>query len=268
MNVFQDQYFDFQFQGDLNLLYCGNREHSIDHKYTHTQNAYLFTYVAEGSAILSLAGKRIPLKSGDFFVSYPASGASYVTRSGVPWSIRWVTLTGSQPESLLPLMGFSPTHPVLSLSNTTEVERILEELFEIALKNDLKNKLSALSLLYGLFAAVSNSSAAPADHKAVAEAVAYVSEHYGEKDLSVETLSARAFLNPNYFSKLFTSRVGMPPSRFILKTRMEKAKKLLAFTQLSVGAVALAVGFSDSLYFSRTFHRYTGLSPTQYRNTN
>ena len=136
------------------------------------------------------------------------------------------------------------------------------------LKNDLKNKLSALSLLYGLFAAVSNSSAAPADHKAVAEAVAYVSEHYGEKDLSVETLSARAFLNPNYFSKLFTSRVGMPPSRFILKTRMEKAKKLLAFTQLSVGAVALAVGFSDSLYFSRTFHRYTGLSPTQYRNTN
>jgi AraC-like DNA-binding protein len=73
-------------------------------------------------------------------------------------------------------------------------------------------------------------------------------------------------LNPNYFSKLFTASVGMPPSRFILKTRMEKAKKLLAFTHLSVGEIAAAVGFSDPLYFSRTFRRYAGLPPTEYRN--
>ena len=266
MNAFQDHYFDFQFQGDLHLLYCGNREHSIDHKYTHTQNAYLFTYVKEGSATLSVAGKKIPLKAGDFFISYPASGATYVTKPGIPWSIRWVTLTGSQPESLLPLMGFTPSHPVFSLSNTAEVEKILKELFEIALKDDLKNKLAALSLLYELLCAVAKSASTPTNHKTVSEAVSYESEHYGETDLTVERLSERAFLNPNYFSKLFTASVGMPPSRFILKTRMEKAKKLLAFTHLSVGEIAAAVGFSDPLYFSRTFRRYAGLPPTEYRN--
>ncbi len=268
MNVFQDHFFDFHFSGDLNLLYCGNREHSIDHRYTHTQKAYLLTYVAEGRATLTAEGKKMPLKAGDFFVSFPASGASYTTKAGVPWSIRWVTLTGTQLDSLLPLMGFTPDRPILPVSNPAEVEEILKELFVIALKDDLKNKLSALSLLYELLSTVCASSASATHHKTVSGAVAFVSEHYGDKELTVEALAARAFLNTNYFSKLFTAHVGMPPSRFILKTRMEKAKKFLQFTQLSIASVARSVGFSDALYFSRTFRRYTGLSPSEFRNTN
>lgn len=265
MNTFQDHFFDFHFQGDLNLLYCGSREHSVDHKYTHTQNAYLLTLVVEGSATLSVAGKKIPLQAGDLFLSFPASGASYTTKKGVPWSIRWVTLTGTQPGRLFPLMGFTEDHPVRSVKGNGQVERILRELFEIALKDDLKNKLAALSLFYELLSDVSSSSAPASPHKAVSVALEYVSEHYGDPDLTVDTLAKAAFLNTNYFSKLFNARIGMPPGRFILRTRMEKAKKLLRFTSLSVGEIALAVGFADPLYFSRIFHRYTTLSPTQFR---
>ncbi|MBE6711916.1 MAG: AraC family transcriptional regulator [Ruminococcaceae bacterium] len=265
MNTFQDHFFDYHFRGDLNLLYCGNRERSIDHRYVHTQNAYLLTYVVEGSATLSVSGKKIPLKAGDLFVSYPSSGASYITKTGVPWSIRWVTLTGTQPESLLPLMGFAPDKPCLPAADPARAEQILAELFAIALKDDLKNKLYALSLLYELLSAVSPSSAPVAGNKTVSNAVAFISEHYGDKELSVESLAATAFLNTNYFSKLFTAHTGISPGRFISKTRMEKAKKLLTFTQLSVAGVAIAVGFSDPLYFSRSFRRYTGLSPSQFR---
>lgn len=265
MNSFQDRFFHFRFRGDLNLLYCGNRENSLNHKYTHTQNAYLLTYVAEGNATLSAEGKRIPLKKGDFYVMFPASGASYVTSANKPWSIRWVTLTGSQPAELLPLMGFSPTHPVTAVTNPQEVEEILKELFFIALKEDLKSKLSALSLLYRLLGTVSKSESAVSLNKTVSEAVDYIAEHFSDEKLTVEALSARAFLNPNYFSKLFAKHVGIPPAKFILKTRMEKAKNLLRFTHLPIGDIALSVGFSDPLYFSRAFHRFTGLSPTQYR---
>lgn len=266
MNSFQDRFFHFRFQGDLNLLYCGSRENSLNHRYTHTQNAYLLTYVVEGTATLSAEGKRIPLKKGDFYVMFPASGVSYVTSTNKPWSIRWVTLTGSQLAELLPLMGFSPSHPVTAVKNPQEVERILEELFSIALKEDLKSKLSALSLLYQLLETVSGSENAVPLNKTVSEAVDYVARHFSDEKLTVELLSARVFLHPNYFSKLFTKHVGMPPARFILKTRMEKAKNLLHFTDLSVGDVSRAVGFSDPLYFSRTFRRYAGLSPTEYRH--
>ena len=266
MNTFQDHFFNFGFRGDLNLLYCGNREKSIDHKYTHTQNAYLLTYVAEGKATLSVGNQKMPLKAGDFFVSYPASGASYTTKSKIPWSIRWVTMTGSQLEELLPMIGFTPSHPILTASNPLEAERILKELFDIALKDDLKNKLSALSLVYELLSSLALVSPATDTAPAVSEAVSYVSEHYGDRHLSVRSLADAAFLNPNYFSKLFLAHTGLSPSRFILKTRMEKAKKLLRFTELSVGEIATEVGYSDALYFSRTFRRYAGLSPTAFRN--
>lgn len=265
MNTFQDRFFHFGFRGDLNLLYCGNREKSIDHKYTHTQNAYLLTYVAEGRATLSIAGKKFPLKAGDFFVSFPASGASYATKAKIPWSIRWVTLTGSQLEELFPLMGFTPSQPILSAGNTAEAERILKELFDIALKDDLKSKLDALSLLYELLSSLTKASSAGAENPTVDKALAFISEHYGDPRLSVEFLAEQAFLNVNYFSKLFTAHTGLSPSRFILKTRMEKAKKLLLFTDLPVGQIASSVGFPDPLYFSRAFHRYAGLSPTSFR---
>jgi len=267
MNTFQDHFFDFQFQGDLNLLYCGNRERSVDHKYVHRQKTYLLTYVAEGEATLSVSGKKAPLQRGDFFVSFPASGASYVTKAGIPWSIRWVTLTGSQPEVLLPLMGFSPQNPVRRVSDPSQTEGILKKLFSIAEKSDLNSKLSALSLLYELFSSVSRAKEASTDNPTVSRAIAYISDHYVDPNLTVESLAAAAFLNANYFSKLFSAHAGMPPARFILKVRMEKAKKLLLFTELSVGGIAFATGFSDPLYFSRAFHRYTGLSPSKFRHT-
>lgn len=267
MNSFQDRFFHFRFQGDLNLLYCGNRENSVNHKYTHTQKAYLLTYVVDGNAMLSAGEKRIPLKKGDFYVMFPESGASYTTRSDKPWSIRWVTLTGAQLDELLPLMGFSRSHPITEPANPQAVEEILKELFFIAPKEDLKSKLSALSLLYDLLGAVSKTESTIPQNKIVSDAVDYIAEHFSDEKLSVEILAAKAFLNPNYFSKLFTTHVGMPPTKFILKTRMEKAKNLLRFTHLSVGEIAEAVGFSDPLYFSRAFHRFAGIPPSKFRSS-
>jgi AraC-like DNA-binding protein len=46
---------------------------------------------------------------------------------------------------------------------------------------------------------------------------------------------------------------------------MLEASRLLRFTDLSVGEVAYRVGYSDQLYFSRAFKRYTGLAPQAYR---
>lgn len=266
MNSFQDRFFNFQFCGDLTLLYCGKRENSVNHKYTHTQKAYLLTYVVDGEAVLLTEGKKMPLKTGDFYVMFPESGASYTTRSDKPWSIRWVTLTGAQLDQLLPLMGFSRRHPITEIANPQAVTDILKDLFSIAPKEDLKSKLSALSLLYDLLGAVSKAENTIPQNKIVSDAVDYIAEHFPDANLTVEALAARAFLNPNYFSKLFTSHVGMPPTKFILKTRMEKAKNLLRFSPLSIGEIAEAVGFSDPLYFSRAFHRFTALPPSKFRS--
>ena len=49
--------------------------------------------------------------------------------------------------------------------------------------------------------------------------------------------------------------------------RIQRACQLLRHSQLPVGAVAVSVGFEDPFYFSRTFRRETGVSPTEYRES-
>lgn len=265
MNSFQDNYFDFRLHGDLNLHYCGNRVNSIDHKYVHRQNAYLLTYVVSGRALLTAHSREYTLSAGDFYVMFPESGASYVTESGLPWSIRWVTLTGTQLQEMLPLLGFTSQHPIVRVNDTSRIERLLEALFEKTMRADLKNKIAATSLLYELLSCLAQPSAVPVENAVIADAVGYISRHYHET-ISIHALAQRAFLNSNYFSKLFNSYVGITPQQFITRTRMEKAKELLAYTELTVGEIAVAVGFPDALYFSRAFRRYSGCSPSAFRS--
>ena len=50
-----------------------------------------------------------------------------------------------------------------------------------------------------------------------------------------------------------------------MKVRIERARELLALPELSVSSVALAVGYSDVLCFSKAFKKAVGVSPTEFR---
>ena len=265
MNVFQDNLFDFRLQGELTLHYCGCRQESINHRYVHRQNAYLITYVCEGEATLSVGGRRLSLGAGDAYVMFPESGASYTTAPRRPWSIRWVTVTGAQLQTLLPLLGFTEENPVHRVADPERVETLLKTLFNQAMKADVAGKIAGMALLYELFSCLAPRAAAPIQNSRIAEAVGYINRHYAE-ELSVNALAERVHLNGNYFSKLFTTQVGISPQRYIARLRMEKAKELLRYTELAVGEIAIAVGMADALYFSRAFKQYTGLSPSAYRH--
>ncbi len=261
VNSFQDNRFDFDTQGELRLHYCGKRERSMAHTYTHDQGNYLLLFVCEGEAMLTAGDTTQPLTRGSVCVMFPESGASYVTAEGVPWTIRWVTLTGSLLTTLLPLLGLTPEHAVVSTRLLSRMEHLHEDLFALALREDFRSKLTGMALLYELFACLPQHTGS--EDGRIAESMQYIFRHYAEP-LTVGQLAARVYLNSNYFSKLFTAQTGMTPQQLLVRTRMEKAKELLTHTTLSVGEVSALVGYSDPLYFSRVFKRYTGLSPSQF----
>lgn len=55
--------------------------------------------------------------------------------------------------------------------------------------------------------------------------------------------------------------------QFILKIRIDRAKELLDFTDKSIADIAESSGFQDQNYFARIFKKITGVSPSQYRNS-
>lgn len=83
--------------------------------------------------------------------------------------------------------------------------------------------------------------------------------------LPLAELSAEAHLSQYHFARLFKESVGIPPHRFVVQRRIERACALLIEGHLSIDAIARAVGFRTRSHFSMVFHRHTGSPPTVYR---
>ena len=99
-----------------------------------------------------------------------------------------------------------------------------------------------------------------------AEVERYVLTHYADPDLSLRTICRHFNFSPSYMSHLF-NRGGESLKQRINSRRIQMAKILLSRTAMSVQEVALAVGFTDSNYFSTVFRRAAGLSPRAFRQS-
>jgi AraC-like DNA-binding protein len=80
----------------------------------------------------------------------------------------------------------------------------------------------------------------------------------------VNELAARFHLPQDQFSRLFTRMVGEPPSQYLKKRQIERAKQLLRTTDWPTPAIAAASGFGTTTFF-RVFRRMTGMTPQTYR---
>ncbi|MEE1315229.1 MAG: response regulator [Faecalimonas sp.] len=93
----------------------------------------------------------------------------------------------------------------------------------------------------------------------------YINRHYKESSLSVKDISDCAHLSASYVCTFFKNETGSTLNQYITEFRMEKAKQLLADPRYRITDISTAVGYSDSNYFGKSFRKYTGLSPSEYR---
>jgi len=94
--------------------------------------------------------------------------------------------------------------------------------------------------------------------------IRFLNETYDEA-ISLEDLADRFGLNKRYLNSLFKNTTGETIMQFLIRLRLDKAKRLLTHTQISITDIALSTGFYDCQHFCRTFKEKAGLTPTQYR---
>lgn len=92
----------------------------------------------------------------------------------------------------------------------------------------------------------------------------YVSQHIAE-EISLTGICSIFGVSQPYFSKIFRKYTNKSFNQYITEERMEKAKEIMSQNKdMLVKDVALQVGYSNQFYFSRIFHAYTRMSPTEY----
>ena len=100
----------------------------------------------------------------------------------------------------------------------------------------------------------------------VEKVLEYINEHYGDEDLSLNSLASYVNFSPNHLSMMFSQQTGMSFIKYLTDYRMNKAKELLRCTNKRSVDISLEVGYKDPHYFSYCFKKYQGVTPTQYRN--
>ncbi len=96
--------------------------------------------------------------------------------------------------------------------------------------------------------------------------IAYIENHYFE-DLNMNDIAKNVFfISPNYLSKLVNDATGLRFSKYLLKIRMENARKILAREDLSISEVAQLTGYNSESHFIQLFKKYYGKTPKHYRS--
>ena len=99
----------------------------------------------------------------------------------------------------------------------------------------------------------------------LALAVANYVQHHLSEPVSAEKIAGELYLSRPYLSAKFRAETGMTLTDYILKEKTEEAGRLLRYTDKTLTAISLYLGFSSPGHFSRVFKKYTGCPPHEYR---
>jgi AraC-like DNA-binding protein len=92
----------------------------------------------------------------------------------------------------------------------------------------------------------------------------YIDANLASK-LSAAVIAATVALSPSHFSRSFSRALGYSPMAYVTIRRLEHAKTVMTATNEGLANIALACGFSDQAHFSKSFRRWMGLTPSDWR---
>lgn len=93
----------------------------------------------------------------------------------------------------------------------------------------------------------------------------YIAKHYANDLLSIKDISDHVHLSASYVCTYFKTQTGQTLNQYLTEYRMEKAMRLLEDARYQIADISYQVGYTNGNYFSKSFKKFTGLSPSKYR---
>lgn len=102
--------------------------------------------------------------------------------------------------------------------------------------------------------------------KYIMDAIAYIEANYANPDISIKAAAQRMGISEGHLSHLFRKETDFTFLSYLTQCRIRAAKKLLKDHRYKIYEVAELVGYHDITYFSVTFKRFVGVSPSEYQD--
>ena len=210
-----------------------------------------------------------PVREGSVFLLRPGCWHSYSPDVTTGWTEYFIRFNGNVFSHAI-LQSIPQDNSLFQLPPRTQI------LFRDTLKwagadnEDTQNLLQ--SLVFNLIAHIAYSyKSIPANGKKSSQPIVQARD-YMERNINrpfcLKELSSELGISYSTFNQLFKLQTGLSPIRYLNQMRIQRAKYKLMRTDLPVKAIALDCGFSSTEYFCGFFRKETGMTPSQFRESN
>ena len=243
--------------------------YQFDWKKGRTLNEYQVVYITRGGGVFEAKGvRRQPLEAGDVFLLFPGVWHRYAPDPYTGWDEQWVGFNGTLADRLLAAPFFRKKKPILKIG----VDEALRQHF-ITLVNDIERNPAGtpfsgagriIAILGLMQERIQHIGANGRISGIIREAQNQILRQAAEP-IDFAMLAGELGVSYSTFRRSFKQQTGASPAHFQNTIRLNRARDLLATTELSVSEIADQTGFESVYYFSRLFKKKTGQTPSAYR---
>lgn len=253
----------------LQLNSCGNQICTDTDYLVSRPNGrldYLLLYVCSGKCTVVYDNQTYTLRPGNFIHYPPNMEHRYEFHQEDSCSTLWVHYTGQDLTEILEDLNLKggvyfcpPSKKVMSIFN--------EIILEYRLKRPMHQTAENALLMHLLTNIARHASNNQIDHTSTIEKVIIAMNEHISEPYNADVYAKMCSLSRSRFAHKFKEDTGLSPLQYFVNLKFEKAKELIAFSDLNISEIALQLGYDNSLYFSRHFKKHTGMSPSELRNS-
>lgn len=242
------------------ISYC-NGTYRVDRE---KSDVTVIEYVYSGTGTLRVGKDVYHPGAGDVYILTENSEHSYRSDGADPWTKIFVNLKGTAVATMVQAFRL---HKKVVYSDCKALCPILEEIFDLVKQNlpveDTMDRCGMLvfKLLSHLCQHETRDQQIPDEAQALKR---FIDNNY-QRNLNMDEISASIYRSNDYTNKLFKCYYGITPYAYYLDVKMANAKALLLRTSLSIKQIADRLGYKSDQYFSKQFHKYVGMTASQYR---
>ncbi|MGI5174291.1 AraC family transcriptional regulator [Treponema sp. OMZ 840] len=228
---------------------------------------YLLHYIIDGCGTYFIEKKTFPVLQGQAFLIFPGTKIDYRADFNTPWEYCWVGFNGADAQLLVSAAGFSIEKPVVSFSDTT-IKNMIIDIYKS--RGNQSHKIIMMTaklytlLSYMIEQAHKNFPASSSDIIQFKKACTMIEKEYMHP-LTIAEIADRVGISRSGLYRAFISNCSASPSRYLTEYRIRTACILLTSTDLPIKEISYRVGIIDPMYFARIFKSTMSKSPREYR---
>ncbi len=218
---------------------------------------YHLIYVKAGTVVLYREERTIAAPTGHLILYRPGEKQFYRYVSGSDTEYDWFHFTGGECETMLG--DLFDEGSVISVGNAYEIDEAMVDMRTHVSGSDPLSREYAAGRMMVMLTSLKQRRGKSHDRAMEKVLMQLRREKFGEG--SNGAYAALANMSESHFLRRFAAYTNSTPHKYKTRHLLHQARELLRDTEMNVSEVAYALGFNDSLYFSRLFKKEYGVSP-------